>query len=95
MSAFDPRRVPPAKIVQLLNSDATIGPVLTSERLRRHREQAGLLISADMETVDFLKYCAWLVARRHAKAERSLPAGSDKKPKLGPRFKAIPPKFGE
>lgn len=60
----DPRKFPPSKVVQLLNSFPT-GTVLSESKLRRHRMEAGFQISSDGETVDILKYIAWLCHRRH------------------------------
>lgn len=62
----NPRAFPPHLLVKLLNS-SPLGAVLTVAKLRKHREQAGFAISSDGETVDFLKYCAWLCFKRHSR----------------------------
>lgn len=92
MAQPDPRRLPPDRLVQLLNSHPSLGAVLTPHRLRSHRLEAGYLISHDLETVDALKYIAWLVAKRHA----MLADVPKEKPrsKLWPKFTAEGPRFG-
>lgn len=85
----DPRRLPPATVVQLLNSHHALGPVLTLARLRAHRLAAGFRISADGETVDMLRYIAWLAQRRHAEKD-----GGKPRKQLGPRFSGEGPRFG-
>lgn len=70
MPVSDPRKFPPHQLVKLLNSFPNFGTVTTVARLRKHREQAGLRISADGSTVDWLRYCAWLVSQRHTKAHQ-------------------------
>lgn len=64
---FDPRRCAPAKLVQLFDS-SPLGEVITLARMRKHRLAAGFSISLDGETVDCLKYIAWLCAQRHTRA---------------------------
>lgn len=92
----DPRRLSPQMVVQMMNSHPSIGTVLSISRLRKHRLIAGFQISSDGETIDLMRYIAWLAHRRHA--ARKGVAGGDtpsKVPrKLGPAFTGKPPAFG-
>ena len=78
----DPRRLPPARLVQLLNS-SHLGEVVTLARLRKHRLAAGMHISNDGETVDCLRYIAWLCARRHLRPGTSAPSENEGAPATG------------
>lgn len=62
--ALDPRRLKPGELRQLLNSHPILGQVATAAVIRKHRAEAGLRIG-DGETVDFFRYLAWLVRKRH------------------------------
>src|SRR5688572_3296453 len=88
VSSADPRKIELGRLCALLNSHPTLGEVVSVARLRRFREQAGYQISQDGITIDFLKFCAWLIVRRHAAKEKasSTAAGDKTKRRLGPRF---------
>lgn len=62
----DPRKLKPGALIRLLNSTPA-GHVLDDRRLRRHRERAGTRLG-DGQTLDVLRYAAWLAAERHAAA---------------------------
>ena len=77
MPTPNPRLLPPAKAATLLNSFPSQGQVVTTARIRKHLEQAGMQISNDLgETLDVLRYCAWLCFRRHSKAQPVAASGS-------------------
>ena len=61
--ANDPRKLKPSQLCRLLNSTA-LGEVIGERQLYRHRTRAGLRIG-DGQTVDLLRYVAWLVQERH------------------------------
>lgn len=76
--AMDPRRLKPAQLVQLLNS-TPLGEVLTPAALARHRAAAGLRIG-DGQTLDLIRYVAWLRRRRIEMAAALLPAAATAAP---------------
>ena len=59
--ALNPTKLRPAKLVRILNS-AGFGEVISDSTLRRHRNRAGYTIG-DEETVDLLRYAAWLTGQ--------------------------------
>jgi len=69
MPTPDPRRFPIARLAMLFNS-TPLGPVTTTAKLRKLKENAGFAVSADGDTLDVLKVVAWLCARRHQRLER-------------------------
>ncbi|MFN9767725.1 MAG: terminase gpA endonuclease subunit [Planctomycetota bacterium] len=71
----DPRRLKPGRLVQLLNS-TPLGPVIDDRWLRELRAEAGSRIG-DGQTVDLLRFTAWLAARRHL---QELPADNEAVP---------------
>ena len=62
--ATDPRQLKPGELCKIINS-SPLGPVITDQILRGHRERAGLRIG-DNRTIDLLKYTAWLFTNRNA-----------------------------
>ena len=60
--ATDPRKLKPGQLCSLLNS-TPLGTVITTLRLKKHRDRAGLRIG-DGKTVDLLRYAAWLIQQR-------------------------------
>ena len=63
----------PAELIRLLNSTPQ-GTVIDERKLYRHRQAAGAHISADGQTVDLLRYTAWLFHQRREKLEAGLRA---------------------
>lgn len=61
--AIDPRRLRPGELCRLLNS-TPLGEVISERQLYRHRTRAGLKIG-DSNSVDLLRYVAWLIHVRH------------------------------
>ena len=61
---YNPTKLRPAELVQMLNSSSHLGTVTDRDRIFRHRQQAGFRISADGKTINLLKYLAWLVDER-------------------------------
>lgn len=61
--ATDPRKLRPSEMCRLLNS-TPLGEVISERQLYRHRTRAGLRIG-DHNTVDLIRYVAWLVNLRH------------------------------
>ncbi len=67
MAIRDPRRLRAVDLLRLLNS-TPLGAVVDRNRLRRHRDEAGLRISSpqgDGSALDLFRYAAWL--RRRAR----------------------------
>ena len=60
---YNPSKLRPAELVQMLNSFPHLGTVTDNTKIFRHRQQAGFRISAEGKTVNFFKYLAWLVRR--------------------------------
>ena len=61
--AFDPRRLRPSELCQLLNS-TPLGEVISERQLYRHRQRGGFRIG-DGKHIDLFRYVAWLVHLRH------------------------------
>ncbi|MGD9126051.1 MAG: phage terminase large subunit family protein [Planctomycetia bacterium] len=61
---YNPTKLRPAELVQMLNSFPHLGTVTDNTKIFRHRQQAGFRISADGKKVNFFKYLAWLVDER-------------------------------
>ncbi|HKQ49677.1 MAG TPA: terminase gpA endonuclease subunit [Phycisphaerae bacterium] len=63
---INPASLGPTEAVILLNS-TPVGEVVSERQLYRHRERAGLRITAsgDIAKINLLKYVAWLVFERH------------------------------
>ena len=57
--AVNPTRLKPFELVRLVNS-TPLGEALNERRLRRHRASAGVRISDDGQTVNLIRYAAWL-----------------------------------
>ena len=57
--AVNPTRLKPFELIRLVNSTPQ-GEALNERRLRRHRASAGARISDDGQTVNLIKYAAWL-----------------------------------
>lgn len=67
--AHDPRQLRPTELCRLLNS-TPLGEVIKQRQMQEHRVQAGLRIGTHKH-VDLLRYVAWLVQLRHARAATS------------------------
>lgn len=65
--ALDPRRLKPAELVRLLNSNPQ-GHVLDDRMLRAQRSRAGFRVG-DEKTIDLFRYVAWLWAERIRKSK--------------------------
>ena len=61
---YNPTKLRPAELVQMLNSFPHFGTVTDNTKIFRHRQQAGFRISADGKTVNLFKYLAWIVDER-------------------------------
>ena len=60
---IDPRALRPSELCRLLNS-TPLGEVINERQLYRHRTRAGLRIGQG-QTVNLVRYVAWLVSLRH------------------------------
>ena len=68
--AVNPTRLKPFELIRLVNSTPQ-GEALNERRLRRHRASAGARISDDGQTVNLVRYAAWLVDVWLAQQERT------------------------
>ena len=68
--AVNPTRLKPFELIRLVNSTPQ-GEALNERRLRRHRASAGARISDDGQTVNLIRYAAWLVDVWIAQQERT------------------------
>jgi hypothetical protein len=64
MPRLDPRALRPAELARLLNS-TPLGEVVQSHTIYRQRNRAGYRIG-DGQTIDLVRYVAWLARERHA-----------------------------
>lgn len=62
LDVLDVRKLKPGKLLAVLNS-TPLGECITSSKLTRHRQRAGLRIGDD-KTIDLVRYAAWLAINR-------------------------------
>ena len=67
---YNPMKLRPAELVQMLNFFLHLGTVTDRDRIFRHRQQTGFRISTDGRTINLLKYLAWLVDERQPTTKR-------------------------
>lgn len=72
----NPAALRPAQLVRVLNGTA-LGPVASRQSVNRHRDRAGFRISTDGETVNLLRYLAWLIVE-HDRPKRDKSADYEK-----------------
>ena len=60
---IDVQKIRPSSLVRMLNS-TPLGSVINERDLREHRNNAGFRVGDD-RSVNLIRYCAWLAARRH------------------------------